>query len=195
MKNVKKLNCLVLTLIVIVAALGVGLSGCGAKNENDDGVTTDNTTESTTQKENQTEQNTTQAKDETTKKETEVPEQVITQAGVSNADFEGDWSDSYSQRAHMRIEKSDNGYKIKVSWASSAFENTTWDMEAQLSANGKELSYSNCVKKVRTYTSESEYSDKVQYNNGSGTLYIRDGKLYWNDKAENAGKDAIFTKI
>lgn len=192
MKNIKRNGCLILALIIIVSAFCVVLSGCGAKSGKGDECTTESTAEQATQ----TQQSTTQKKDETTKKETEVPEQVITQANASNVTFEGDWSDLYSQRAHIRIEKSDNGgYKVKVSWSSSAFENTTWDMNATLSANGKELSYSDCVKKTRTYTSEIEYKDKVEYNNGSGTMYIKDGKLYWNDKAENIGKDTSFTKI
>lgn len=193
MKTIKKTIGLILALVVIVSAFCVVLFGCGASDK--DESTTENTTASTTQKVTETQQKTTEKKAETTKKVTEATTQATTHASASDTSFEGEWSDSYSQRAYIKIEKSENEYKVKITWSSSAFESTSWDMKAKLADNGKELYYTDCVKKTRTYTSETDFSDKVEYNNGSGTFYIKDGKLYWNDKVEDAGKDTSFIKI
>ena len=86
---------------------------------------------------------------------------------------------------------------IHISWASSAFVTSVWDMSGKVESGNEGLSvwYDNCTKQTFQYTNEGQLiSDDIEYTNGTGCVEFlsADNNLYWYDTVESAGAGYSF---
>ena len=86
---------------------------------------------------------------------------------------------------------------IHISWASSAFVTSVWDMSGKVEIGNEGLSvwYDNCTKQTFQYTNEGQLiSDDIEYTNGTGCVEFlsADNNLYWYDTVESAGAGYSF---
>lgn len=115
--------------------------------------------------------------------------------------YVGSFGDSVSQRARMDIvENSDGTYGVKVSWASSAWENSVWTMTAEFEYNENLgawiLVYSDCKNVDAYYADSGEVSETVIYENGSGMLYLdKNQSVLWQDEKYGQSKACAFVKV
>lgn len=106
-------------------------------------------------------------------------------------DFSGTYTEPTSGRCTIEIVSTgDNNYKINVRWSSSAFESANWEINATYYDSTTLLEYTDAKYYIRTYTSEEEYTDDVQYENGAGEFWFEeDGSLGW--RSANSDVDYI----
>lgn len=116
--------------------------------------------------------------------------------GYNTDDLIGKWGEKFVGRCGITIEKDENDiYHISIHWASSAFESNNWTMTAVPTGNGSEIRYEDCEKKVITFTSETESTETIVYQNGTGTFgLLSTNELQWNDEVEHAADDLVFIK-
>ena len=58
------------------------------------------------------------------------------------------------------------------------------------------LKYEDAKHYVRTYTSETEYTDELKSENGSGLFYLNSAnEILWEDKVDNAGENCVFISV
>jgi hypothetical protein len=109
-------------------------------------------------------------------------------------DLVGVWAEKYAGRGIITITKGANGaYDVLVEWANGAAEQYIWEMTAEPFGEGGELAYENGKHLIRTYTSDTEYTDAVQYENGSGVFYLNSvGEVMWQDNVGQQGDDCVF---
>lgn len=86
---------------------------------------------------------------------------------------------------------------IHISWASSAFVTSVWDMSGKVESGNEGLSvwYDNCTKQTFQYTNDGQLiSDDIEYTNGTGCVEFlsADNNLYWYDTVESAGAGYSF---
>ena len=110
---------------------------------------------------------------------------------VMAPDFSGTYTEPTSGRCTIEIVSTgDNNYKINVRWSSSAFESANWEINATYYDSTTLLEYTDAKYYIRTYTSEEEYTDDVQYENGAGEFWFEeDGSLGW--RSANSDVDYI----
>ncbi len=89
-------------------------------------------------------------------------------------DLIGTWAEKMAHRGVITISKnSEEGkYDVSIDWSSSACEKCIWEMTAVPVGKGGALAYENGRYLIRTYSSETEYTDEVQYANGAGTFVL-----------------------
>ena len=110
-----------------------------------------------------------------------------------SADYVGDWVDSWSQRAGMRILYSDGVYDVEINWGNSATETSVWSMQGYYDPAQQGIVYENGRYGIETYYAPGPHFDVI-YEDGTGLLWIQDGKLYWRDDKEHAGDSCIFER-
>lgn len=110
-------------------------------------------------------------------------------------EFVGDWQDSYSQRANMVIEYTeDSKFHIIINWSSSAWENTRWVLEGYYNEEEDGIVYTG-AQISEVYNDDGSVMENYIYTDGEGLIYIgRNGKLYWDDWKENVGNECVFEK-
>lgn len=106
----------------------------------------------------------------------------------------GRWAESEVGRGVITITKvNDSTYDVLVEWANGAAETYVWKMTGTTVGDGAELSYKDCVHTIVTYDANGSASEAVQYENGTGRLFIdRAGGLEWQDDSEGAGDGCVF---
>ncbi|MBE7008122.1 MAG: hypothetical protein E7422_03105 [Ruminococcaceae bacterium] len=109
-------------------------------------------------------------------------------------DLIGTWAEKYAHRGVITIAKGTDGkYDVLVEWSASAYQRGIWEMTAEPFGEGGEIAYENGKYLVRTFTSDTEYTDEVQYENGTGTFYLNSaGEVMWQDNTSGAGDDSVF---
>jgi hypothetical protein len=90
------------------------------------------------------------------------------------------------------------GATVKVTWGSSASEQSIWEMSGPFDADTLTITYDNCVNKNVTFDEMGEATDEtVVYENGKGSLTFEDKdgqtELRWADDQEHAADDMVFT--
>lgn len=110
--------------------------------------------------------------------------------------LEGDYSDSFSQRAvATAVAKGAESLGLVVHWGSSASEYVEWTMSLTRGEDGL-LYYNDCVKTVvTTIVDENGNASEeraAEYENGSGFFSESEGILYWNGAAENDCRECVF---
>ena len=59
-----------------------------------------------------------------------------------------------------------------------------------------QLRYENARCYVRTYTSETDFTDAVEYENGTGTFTLNSvNEIMWDDETAHAGDDCVFVSV
>ncbi len=119
--------------------------------------------------------------------------------GYTPDDLVGKWAEKIAGRCQIEITKSKvaGEYDVTIHWGSSAWESSNWTMTAKGSnfPVGR-MSYDNAKLVIRTYSSETEYTDKVQYENGTGEFYLNSAnELIWIDNVDHAAENCVFVSV
>ena len=106
----------------------------------------------------------------------------------------GRWAEKIAGRGLITIKKTREGeYSVLIDWPSSAFERAIWEMTATPAGEGGALKYEDAKHYVRTFQSDTEYTDELKYENGSGMLYLNSAnEVMWEDKVDQAGENCVF---
>ena len=111
-------------------------------------------------------------------------------------DFVGDWIDSVSERATMKITSNDGVYfDVEINWADSAADSTQWRMTGTYDPNENAIEY-NSGQKISITDPElsGDVKNELVYEDGSGLLKLEDGKLLWQDDKEEAAERTAFER-
>ena len=110
-------------------------------------------------------------------------------------DYEGNWVDTVSKRAQMKIKKSGDGYIVRIEWGGGVSTRAMWDIPMVVYNQTKDaLVYDNCTEFERNYKSDGTYQDTVFTTKGTGTLTLKsDGKIYWHRNSA-PDEDLIFER-
>jgi len=114
---------------------------------------------------------------------TATPTPTAAPAFVQRTGFEGRWAVEPGGRGQMEISyRAEGSMNVTVSWGSSAFERACWAMTADVTGYDT-LTYTDGHYWVETYTDETHYTVSDESFNGTGRLFLQDGKLHWvNDQ-------------
>lgn len=113
-------------------------------------------------------------------------------------DMLGRWAEKIAGRGVITISSGENEgeYSVSIHWGSSAFESANWEMTANATGNGAELRYENAKCYIRTYTSETEFTDAVEYENGTGSFTLNSAnEIMWDDETAHAGDNCVFVNV
>lgn len=120
----------------------------------------------------------------------------------------GEYQDETSGRAAATVIANTEAkcVNITVTWSGSATESTEWTMSAV--KEGNQLVYSDCVKKNMFYSEDMDEEgegdedgmgggaeETVEYEGGSGSFEISDGKLLWTGAADEDCTGCVFVKL
>ena len=108
----------------------------------------------------------------------------------------GRWAEKIAGRGLITIMGGENGtYDVQIDWRSSAAERYLWEMTATEQEDGS-LRYENGRHVIRTFTSDTEYTDAEQYTNGTGTFTLNSAnEIMWQDDVDHAGDDTVFISV
>ena len=126
---------------------------------------------------------------------TDQGDDVFEKTEIVDPDLEGNWIDTVSKRAQMKIRKSGDGYAVRIEWGGGVSTRSMWDIPMVVYDREKgALVYDNCTEFERNYKADGTYQDTVFTTKATGTLTLReDGKLDWHrDSAPDA--KAIFER-
>lgn len=117
--------------------------------------------------------------------------------GYKPDDLVGRWAEKIAGRGVITIKKTGESlYSVQIDWPGSAFERSIWEMTATPAGAGGALKYEDAKHYVRTYTSETEYTDELKSENGSGLFYLNSAnEILWEDKVDNAGENCVFISV
>ena len=102
-----------------------------------------------------------------------------------------------SDRATVTVKASGKSdAKITVQWASSAWENSVWEMSGMFDPSVYRVDYGNGVRTDYVYNDNGDVSSKkVIYKNSTGRIQFKDKKtLVWRDENEQDNGEITFTK-
>ena len=102
-----------------------------------------------------------------------------------------------SDRATVTVKASGKSdAKITVQWASSAWENSVWEMSGMFDPSVYRVDYGNGVRTDYVYKDNGDVSSKkVIYKNSTGRIQFKDKKtLVWRDENEQDNGEITFTK-
>lgn len=114
-------------------------------------------------------------------------------------DFLGEWMDINSQRCELSISNTavDHNqyfYNIEICWSNSAWESIEWRLSGIFDETTNSIIYTgDCIRVV--CDDEGNLFKEFIYTNGSGTFYLKENLLYWDDFVEAQGKDCVFEKL
>lgn len=97
----------------------------------------------------------------------------------------GNWNDKNSSAALVV----DGAGSASILWVQSDGSVYLWQFTITQDDSGV-MHYKDCVKQIQ----QSNQPPKVLYQNGTGTLTIKSGLLYWKDDIEDFGANCVFEK-
>ena len=110
------------------------------------------------------------------------------------AAYEGTWQ---CDRAIADIVWEEEGFRVNITWGSSAWEHTEWEYSCFYHKEDNSLvSMPFGIRTEYVYDDNGEMvSSKEVYNDGCAAFSLdADGRLIWTDEKENAGEGMRFTK-
>jgi len=122
------------------------------------------------------------------------PESSADEPAYSPDELVGRWAEKIAGRGLITITKaSDDAYDVLVEWSNGAAEQYIWEMTATPGGGNGGLRYENGRHLIRTYASDEEYTDDVQYEDGTGELYLNSAyEVMWQDDIDGAGDNTVF---
>ena len=102
------------------------------------------------------------------------------------------------ERASIEFYWEEEGYKVLVQWASSAWENTEWEYSCYYDAENNTLTSLPFGQRTDVvYNDDGTVATwKEVYNDGEATFRLNeDGRLIWDDAKEDAGHGMLFEEI
>ena len=93
--------------------------------------------------------------------------------------FVGNWVDELSGLCQINISyQTEGSVNVNVFWANSEFVRSRWQMSAYVYKDGVML-YDSSHFWIETCTDGVSYTTSAESFDGSGSLYLQDGKLHW----------------
>ena len=109
--------------------------------------------------------------------------------------YEGTW---VCDRASIEIVWEEEGFRVFISWGSSAAETSEWEYSCHYIAETKSLeAMPTGIHTDNVYGEDGEIaSSTVIYDDGEATFTLdEEGRLLWHDVKEDAGKDMLFERV
>ena len=109
--------------------------------------------------------------------------------------YSGSWA---CDRASIEMNWEEEGYRVLISWGSSAWENSEWEYSCYYHEEDKTLvSMPFGSRTDYVYGDDGELVSATEiYSDGSATFSLDgEGKLIWQDEKENAGDGMRFERI
>ena len=109
--------------------------------------------------------------------------------------YEGTW---VCDRASIEIVWEEEGFRVFISWGSSAAETSEWEYSCHYIAETKSLeAMPTGIHTDNVYGADGEIvSSTVIYDDGEATFTLdEEGRLLWHDVKEDAGKDMLFERV
>ena len=109
--------------------------------------------------------------------------------------YEGTW---VCDRASIEIIWEEEGFRLFISWGSSASETSEWEYSCYYNAETKSLeAMPTGIHTDNVYGEDGEIvSSTVIYDDGEATFTLDgEGNLLWHDVKEDAGKDMLFERL
>lgn len=108
------------------------------------------------------------------------------------AAFNGNYNDSFSDRAFLTAQENDdhNSVHITVDWSDSDSSYTRWEMNAQY--DGKNLVYKDCMKSSFSTDENGDVTEVIHYTGGEGYFEWDDGSMKWIGASEADCRDCVF---
>ena len=109
--------------------------------------------------------------------------------------YEGTW---VCDRASIEIVWEEEGFRVFISWGSSAAETSEWEYSCHYIAETKSLeAVPTGIHTDNVYGADGEIvSSTVIYDDGEATFTLdEEGRLLWHDVKEDAGKDMLFERV
>lgn len=119
----------------------------------------------------------------------EEKEETTVVAKATPEEIRGLYTDEVAGRAMIEV----SDLKISGSWSSSYNQIALFDLPTDYDASSNTIRYSDGVLTQRVYSSESDYADTEEYNDGTGYFEIKEKKLIWHDDKQN--KDTVLVKV
>ena len=84
--------------------------------------------------------------------------------------------------------------RITIYWSGSAAEHAEWEIIGKLDLDTLTIRYTDAVKKTITYTDEENFTETVDYEDGTGTIVFDEGLSFtWHEDQSEDGGDLVFT--
>ena len=109
--------------------------------------------------------------------------------------FEGVWQ---CDRATIAMYWEEEGFKVLITWGSSAWEHTEWEYSCYYHDEDNTLvAVPFGIRTEYVYGDDGELSSATEaYNDGTATFFLdEEGYLIWQDEKENAGEGMRFEKL
>ena len=109
--------------------------------------------------------------------------------------YEGTW---VCDRASIEIIWEEEGFRVFISWGSSASETSEWEYSCYYDAETKSLeAMPTGIHTDNVYGEDGEIvSSTVIYDDGEATFTLdEEGHLLWHDVKEDVGKDMLFERL
>ena len=114
-------------------------------------------------------------------------------------DWKGDYMETMYLETALSIEGGTGGiYRITVTWGEADSDDlSVWICQATYDKNHKALVYKDMVRTNMVIPTEEgrEPQSNDMYTGGTGFFFLRDNKLYWEDKNEDFGDGFQFEKV
>ena len=83
--------------------------------------------------------------------------------------------------------------RITIYWSGSAAEHAEWEIIGKLDLDTLTIRYTDAVKKTITYTDEENFTETVDYEDGTGTIVFDEGLSFtWHEDLSVDGGDLVF---
>ena len=100
-------------------------------------------------------------------------------APVQRQGFEGRWAEEIAGRCQITFSyRAEGSWNVDISWSGSAWERARWNMTANIWRDDIAV-YDDAHAWTETYTSDTSYTISDESFGGTGSFFIRDGKLHW----------------
>ena len=109
--------------------------------------------------------------------------------------YEGTW---VCDRASIEIIWEEEGFRVFISWGSSATENAEWEYSCYYNAETKTLeSMPSGIHRENVFGEDGEIvTSNIVYEDGEAIFTLdADGHLLWQDAKADAGKDMMFERV
>ena len=92
--------------------------------------------------------------------------------------FEGRWAEEIAGRCQLTMTyRAEGSMNVSVTWSSSAWQRACWTMTADVYKNDI-LIYEDGHYWVETFSDDTHVTVSDESFNGTGSLYLQDGKLH-----------------
>ena len=83
--------------------------------------------------------------------------------------------------------------RITIYWSGSAAEHAEWEIIGKLDLDTLTIRYTDAVKKTITYTDEENFTETVDYEDGTGTIVFGEGLTFvWHEDQSEYDEDFTF---